>query len=70
MNKKHKLKHQDKHETQPLTNVIDTVYRNVVNNSGSKTIALAAWLQHWEMVRIDLIEQTDKSITIKISEAA
>lgn len=69
MNQRRTLKHQEKKEAQPLTNVIDTVYRNVVNNSGSKTIALAAWLQHWEMVRIDLIEQTDKSITIKISEA-
>ena len=47
-----KMKHEKLHDSAPLTGVLDTFYRKVVNNSGSKTLALSEILDDFHFVRI------------------
>ena len=62
------MKHERKHETSPLTGVLDTFYRKVVHNSGSKTLALTEILENFDFVRIELIDKGEDSIIIRITE--
>lgn len=62
------MKHEKKHESSPLTNVLDTFYRKVVDNSGSKTLALTEILDTFHFVRVELLEKTEYSILVRITE--
>ena len=62
------MKHNTKKDTMPLTNVIDRFYRSVVNNSGSRTLSLSSILKDWNFVKVEVIEEKNDSVTIRISE--
>ena len=62
------LRHNKKHDQSPLTGIGETIYRKVVNNSGSKTLALTELLDNFSFVRIEVLHQDSETITIKITE--
>lgn len=62
------MKHNKKHDQSPLTGIGETIYRKVVNNSGSKTLALTELLDNFSFVRIEVLHQDSETITIKITE--
>lgn len=62
------MKHNAKHDTMPISNVIDRFYRNVVNNSGAKTLALTSILNDWKFVKVEVLEEKPDSVTVRISE--
>ena len=62
------MKHNKKHDQSPLTGISETIYRKVVNNSGSKTLALTELLDNFNFVRIEVLHKDEETITIKITE--
>lgn len=62
------MKHNKKQTAQPMTNVLDIFYRSVVNNSGSKTLAMKELLENFSFVCIEVLEKKADSVTIRISE--
>ena len=44
-------------------------FRAVVNNGNSRGLNLTEFLKEWQQVRIEIIEETDCSITLQLVDA-
>lgn len=60
--------HQDVSDLAAHSDAIDVLYRKVVRQGNSRTVAFKDWLNGWDTVKITLLRKDAKSIFVRIEK--